>query len=108
MGKRYYYRCENSYLNLKNPVDNPDYIEITEDEFNEATKPKEPTEEQKALIEKQARIAELHKLLEELDYIGVKIATGRATREEYAEEIALMGEYAAELNELEGEKRHKG
>lgn len=104
---RYYYRCGNSYLSLKSPADNPDYTEITEEEFNEATKPKEPTEEQKALIEKQARIAELHRKLEELDYIGVKIATGRATREEYAEEIALMGEYAAELNVLEGEKKHK-
>lgn len=109
MEKRYYYKNKNGgLLNLKSLVNNPEYIEITEQEFNQLTKPKEPTAEQKALREKNARIAYLHRKLEELDYIGVKIATGRATREEYAEEIALMDEYAAELNVLEGEKKHKG
>ena len=102
---RFYYKDnKGNYFNFKS--EHSDYIEITEDEFNAATKPKEPTGEQKAAKEKQARIVELHRLLEGLDYIGVKIATGRATREEYAEEIALMDEYASELNELEGEKKH--
>lgn len=100
MEKRYYYKCGNSLLNLKSPVNRPDYIEITEQEFNELSKPKEPTAEQKALKEKNARIAELHRKLEELDYIGVKIATGRATREEYADKIAQMNAYASEINLL--------
>ena len=100
MEKRYYYKFGKNYLSLKSPIDNSDYIEITEEEFSAATKPKEPTEEQKALIKKNARIAELHRKLEELDYIGVKIATGRATREEYAAEIALMQQYADEINSL--------
>lgn len=68
--KRYYYKCGNSLLNVKSPVNNPEYIEITEQEFNELSKPKEPTAEQKALKEKNARIAELHRKLEELDYIA--------------------------------------
>ena len=103
MEKRYYYKTQNGLLNLKSPVNNPDYIEITEQEFNELSKPKEPTEEQKALREKNARIAELHRKLKELDYIGVKIATGRATREEYADKIALMSVYANEINLLNNE-----
>ena len=39
--------------------------------------------------------------LEALDYIGVKIATGRATADEYSEEIALMTEYASRINEID-------
>lgn len=107
MERRYYYRYGNSLLNLKSPVSNLDYIEISEQKFNELSKPKEPkelTEEEKALIQKNNRIAELHKKLEELDYVGVKIATGRATREEYADKIALMSAYARELNLLEENK----
>ena len=103
MNKRYYYKTQGGLLNLKSPVNNPDYIEITEQEFNEMSKPKEPTAKQKAVIEKNARIAELHAKLNELDYIGVKIATGRATREEYADKIALMSAYANEINLLNNE-----
>lgn len=98
---RYYYKTQlGSLLNLKSSINNPEYIEITEQEFNELSKPKEPTAEEKALREKNARIAELHAKLKELDYIGIKIATGRATREEYADKIALMNAYANEINLL--------
>ena len=38
--------------------------------------------------------------LREMDYIGTKIATGRATIEEYADKIALMSELAAEVSSL--------
>ena len=100
MEKRYYYKTQNSLLSLKSPINNLEYIEITEQEFNELSKPKEPTAEQKAVEEKNARIAELYAKLKELDYIGIKIATGRATREEYADKIALMSAYASELNLL--------
>lgn len=47
------------------------------------------------------RIVELKKLLASYDYIGTKIATGRATREEYATQIAQMTAWADEINELE-------
>lgn len=51
--------------------------------------------------EAEAEISRLKALLKDMDYIGVKIATGRATREEYAEQIALMTAYADRINELE-------
>lgn len=39
--------------------------------------------------------------LKDLDYIGTKIATGRATKEEYADEIARMTEFAEKVNYYE-------
>ena len=44
---------------------------------------------------------ELESKLKQLDYIGVKIATGRATADEYAEQIALMSQYANRINEID-------
>lgn len=38
-----------------------------------------------------------------MDYIGVKIATGRATIEEYAEQIEKMKSYAQRINEINKE-----
>lgn len=38
--------------------------------------------------------------LKEMDYIGTKIATGRATIEEYADKIALMSELAEQVSNL--------
>lgn len=52
---------------------------------------------QKLLSEK----AELEKWLKEHDYIGIKIATGRATVEEYATEIEEMKEKAERINEID-------
>ena len=49
------------------------------------------------------RIAELKELLANYDYIGTKIATGRATREEYATQIQQMTEWASEIDRLEEE-----
>lgn len=49
------------------------------------------------------KIKELKTKLEDLDYIGVKIATGRGTREEYSKEIELMTFYANEINNLKKE-----
>lgn len=48
------------------------------------------------------QIAELRQKLAKYDYIGIKIATGRATKEEYAEQIAQMTEWANEIDKLEG------
>lgn len=62
-------------------------------------KPYEPTE----LEKKQQELWETEQKLRELDYIGVKIATGRATIEEYAEEIAEMSRLADKVNELRNE-----
>lgn len=52
---------------------------------------------------KIARINELKQKLKAYDYIGTKIATGRATKEEYATQIAEMTAWANEINELEVE-----
>lgn len=46
---------------------------------------------------------ELNSKLRALDYIGVKIATGRATAEEYAEQIEDMKSYAQRINEIDKE-----
>lgn len=55
-------------------------------------------------------MSELSKEYEELevwmrqhDYVGVKIATGRATIEEYADVIAEMKEKANRINEIRKE-----
>ncbi|WP_273523901.1 hypothetical protein [Mailhella massiliensis] len=44
------------------------------------------------------RMAELESWLDAHDYIGTKIITGRATREDYAAEIETMSRYAEELS----------
>ena len=57
--------------------------------------PYEPTNEDK--------IDALKKELEKYDYIGVKIAMGVATKEEYADEIAHTEELREQIRQLEGE-----
>ena len=62
--------------------------------------PPKPTEEE---LRKQNLLNEKAKLeawLKAHDYIGVKIATNRATVEEYANEIAEMTEKAERINEI--------
>lgn len=50
----YYYKKGNAYLRVKSPK-GEGYTPITEEEFNKADKPKEPTEEQiRQLSEDQA------------------------------------------------------
>ena len=48
-------------------------------------------------------MAELESWLDAHDYIGTKIITGRATREDYAAEIETMSRYAEELSVLREE-----
>ena len=63
--------------------------------------PPKPTEEE---LRKQNLLNEKAKLeawLKAHDYIGVKIATGRATIDDYADEIALMTEKAERINEID-------
>lgn len=78
MEQRYYYKNKDNtgFLNLKSPIIDENYIQITEEEFKELTKPKvyEPTEEQKAAQEKAKKIAEYKKYLADTDYIAAKIA----------------------------------
>ena len=73
---RYYYKNKDNtgFANLKSPLNDENYIQITKEEFEELTKPKEPTAEQKAAYEKAKKIAEYKKYLEDTDYIAAKIA----------------------------------
>lgn len=50
------------------------YTQITKEEFEELTKPKEPTEEEKVAQEKAKKVAEYKKYLADTDYIAAKIA----------------------------------
>lgn len=51
----------------------------------------------------QEKINYLKYKLTQYDYIGVKIATGRATKEQYATQIAQMAAWADEIDRLERE-----
>ena len=63
--------------------------------------PPKPTEEELRRQTLQTEKAELEAWLKSHDYIGVKIATGRATIDDYADEIALMTEKAERINEID-------
>lgn len=78
--ERFYYKNKNNtgFLNLKSPLIDENYIQITKEEFEELTKPKEPTAEQKAAQEKARQIAEYKKYLAETDYIVLKIAEAQS------------------------------
>ena len=78
---RYYYKNKDNtgFLNLKSPInDDENYIQITKEEFEELTKPKEPTAAQKAAYEKARQIAEYKAYLEKTDYIVLKIAEAQS------------------------------
>ncbi len=60
-----------------------------------------PTEEELRRQVLQTEKAELEAWLKAHDYIGVKIATGRATVEEYATEIEEMTDKANRINEID-------
>ena len=62
--------------------------------------PPKPTEEELRRQALQTEKAELEAWLSAHDYIGVKIATGRATVEEYATEISEMTDKANRINEI--------
>lgn len=64
--------------------------------------PSEPTEEELAEMQRQARIAELKQLLAESDYKAIKYAEGWLTADEYAATKAQRQAWRDEINELEG------
>ena len=110
--QRFYYKSKDNtgFLNLKSPIVDEDYIQITEEEFNELTKPKELTAEQKAAQEKARKVAEYKRYLEDTDYIVLKmgeyLADGNsegvtAIKTEYSEQLAKRKEAREKINELE-------
>ena len=102
---RYYYKNTDNtgFLNLKSPLVDENYIQITEEEFNELIKPKFPelTAEQKAKIELEKTIREKKALLnkyredvEQVDLFGM-------VRNDYSEKKELCKQLVYELRELE-------
>lgn len=70
--------------------------EYKESEKEPESEPYVPTERDKLLME----LYDCQAWLNKHDYIGTKIATGRATADEYADEIAQMTEYASRIESL--------
>ena len=80
-------------IEIEIPVMGTVYRYMTEEEIAEMSKIVEiPIEEQ---------LRQLKKEISSYDYIGVKIAMGVATREEYAEEIAYTETLREKIRELE-------
>ena len=89
--------------------DFPDFTTIYKVESNSVTysndgsvyvEPPKPTEKELRRQALQTEKAELEAWLKTHDYIGVKIATGRATIEEYTIEIEEMTDKANRINEI--------
>lgn len=78
------------------PESEPDPVtpELTEEQ-------KQEQERLAKITETESRIAAIDAEFKTLDYIGIKIATGRASISDYEPEIARMSELADEKNELE-------
>lgn len=107
--ERFYYKSKNNtgFLNLKSPLIDENYIQITEGEFKELTNPKEPTAEEKTAQEKARKNAEYKKYLEDTDYVVLKISEAMAEGNEelkkelmlqYAGILAIRKAYRQELN----------
>lgn len=81
----YYYKNKDNtgFLNLKSPLIDENYIQITKEEFEELTKKKVyvPTAEEKAAQEKAKKVAEYKAYLEKTDYIVLKIAEAQSEGE---------------------------
>lgn len=106
---RFYYKNKDNtgFLNLKSPLFDANYIQITEEEFKELIKPKEPTTEEKVEQEKARKNAEYKKYLADTDYVVLKISEAMAEGNEslkqelmleYAGILAIRKAYRQELN----------
>lgn len=88
---------------LKHNIINLDdkYFDCKECDFNEdlTFNPVKYSTRKTIELSKQ-KIEELEKKLKDYDYIGVKIATGRGTIEEYKNQIAEMTDWANQINSL--------
>ena len=112
--QRFYYKSKEGkgFLNLKSTITDENYIQITEEEFNELSKTKIPelTAEQKLRQENLAEIAKYKKYLFDTDYIVSKIAEALANNDtesvaalksEYAEQLAKRNRARVLINSLE-------
>ena len=103
----HYYKTQdgNAYMAYKTPHLSDEFVEITEEEWNEhfATATPEPSESELAKQEKESRIAKLKSELAKTDYEAIKYAEGVMSEEEYAPIKAQRQAWRAEINSLEEE-----
>lgn len=112
---RYYYKAKSGkgFMNLKSPLNDENYVEITKEEFDTLTyvaPAPEPTAEEIAAKERAQEIAQLKKQLSDTDYVAAKLAEAVAKGvgvedllTEYAEVLENRETWRARINELEGE-----
>jgi len=112
---RYYYKSVSGkgFMNLKSPLNDENYVEITKEEFDTLTYHEPapaPTAEQIAAKERAQEIAQLKRNLSETDYVAAKLAEAVAKGvgvadllTEYAEVLENRESWRARINELEGE-----
>lgn len=103
---RYYYKAKSGsgLMNLKSPLEDERYEEITAKEFHTLEpKPHEPTAEELARREKLSRIAALKSQLAATDYQAIKHSEGWISEEDYAEIKAARQALRDEINELEAQ-----
>lgn len=105
---RYYYKSKtgNNYFNLASCLstkEQDDYIEITEEEFLQATNPiiTAPNELDLSRNNKLLQISELKKLLFDTDYQAIKYAEGLLTAEEYEPVKQQRQAWRDQINQLE-------
>lgn len=77
------------------------YTQITKEEYEKLTKPKELTTEQKAAQEKARKIAEYKKYLKDTDYIAAKIAEANFNSDT-AELVELHKQYDSIILQRKG------
>lgn len=101
---RYYYKHKEykKFLNLKSPLNDENYIEITEEQFKELTYT-EPSTIDEAKIAKENQINVLKSKLKATDYKAIKYAEGCLSEEEYAPIKAYRQELRDKINELQSQ-----
>lgn len=106
--ERFYYKSKDGtgFLNLKSPLIDEKYIQITKEEFEELTKPKEPTAEEKAAQEKLKVIAEKKVLLNKYREDVEQVSLFGMKRDDYEEKKLLCKTLVEELRVLEREVKN--
>lgn len=106
--ERFYYKSKDNtgFLNLKSALIDENYIQITKKEFEELTKPKEPTAEEKAAQEKLKVIAEKKVLLNKYREDVEQVSLFGMKRDDYEEKKLLCKTLVEELRVLEREVKN--
>ena len=112
--ERFYYKNKSNtgFLNLKSPLIDDNYIQITKEEFEDLSKlnSRELMVKEKAAQEKIKQISTLKKKLADTDYIVLKIAEALAENDTatvtllkttYSTELAARKSWRDEINRIE-------